>query len=217
MFNDRSLTTTFWYIFLFIAFLASVSRADLVSNGIAVNEHTIITTSHGVFGTDSGKTIVNGSYVSLRLMVQSRQEEEMVDLAIVTVPDSIHLKACQIAPIFAKDGEIVEMYGNVPGKRKLDKYKVSGPVSDYDSRMPFDYVYSIGVKGKHGISGGPLYYKGHIIGMNLAMRTDENVTYSYTSDILIDYLEQANVKIKPNTKNNKKCVYPIIGYTQKNQ
>ncbi|MCQ2211671.1 MAG: hypothetical protein MJZ34_15420 [Paludibacteraceae bacterium] len=78
-------------VIVILAVLMSVCHADLVSMGIAVNEHTIITTSHSVFGTDSGKVVVDGTYVHLDLMVQSRQEDDMVDLAIVTVPDSIHL------------------------------------------------------------------------------------------------------------------------------
>ena len=199
---------------LLILLLVSTTFCDMISNGIAINEHTLITTSHGVYGTDSGKTIVNGNPVPLSLVVQSKLDKKMIDLAIVTVPDSITLNACPISPLFVEHGDNVELYATLYNGNGFSPYTVHGDINDYDDKMPLDYVYSIKVQGREGLSGGPMIYNGNIIGMTIKFRSDTSITYTYTYDILTNYLEQADIHPNPNTHDIKKCVYPIIGYTQ---
>lgn len=201
-------------LILVVSLFASIAFGDIISNGIAINEHTIITTSHGVYGTDSGKTIVNGNPVQLRLLVQSRIEKKMIDLAIVTVPDSIKLNACAISPMFAEHEDNVELYAKLYNGNGFSSYTINGDIDDYDDKMPLDYVYSIKAQGREGLSGGPMIYNGNIIGMTIKFRIDTAITYTYTYDILTNYLEQADIHQNPNTRDIKKCVYPIIGYTQ---
>lgn len=188
------------------------SNADLISNGIAINSHTIITTSHGVYGTDSGKVLVDGKLVSLRLIAQYRDDENYIDIAFVSVPESINLTSCKIEPMIVDDSAKVILNGYLFNGTYMEQYKTNGYVV-YDDMLD-KYMYTINAASKQGLSGSPVIYNNHIIGMSAKINSDGTETYAYVSPLLLLYIDNERIVQEANTNDYKKCVYPIIGYTR---
>lgn len=212
-------------IILVICILATAIFAEpekhninkIYGNGIAFNEHLLVTTGYVARHTeklDSIVVMVNNKPIIARVehsidTVFDKSKNEYYTVAIIQIDNSVSLNACKIEDRALKEGEPVTVTGIQQYDPKVQTKSFPAKVVA-DSTFP-DYVASaLNVSLPGGFSGAAISSHGKVLGMTFGNSTrKENVSFFYDGVLLSHYLLKQN---KPTTTDVSKCTYQVRSY-----